>query len=80
MKKPGNSALFKAQVLGRNDASDLALLRVPDEAFWEGVEVGTPVLRSLGCGVPHVCFLNQRFRSHIHGHASTRRSAWSRRT
>lgn len=39
VKKPGNSALFKAEVLGRNDYSDLALLRVPDEAFWEGVEV-----------------------------------------
>lgn len=64
VKKPGNSALFKAEVLGRNDASDLALLRVPDEAFWEGVEVGARVLRPLGCGVLHVCFLNQRFRSH----------------
>lgn len=67
VKKPGNSALFKAEVLGRNDASDLALLRVPDEAFWEGVEVraGSFVLCVLAggwvglrCGVLHVWFSN----------------------
>jgi S1-C subfamily serine protease len=38
VKKPGNSNLFKAEVLGKSDHSDLALLRVPDEGFWEGVE------------------------------------------
>lgn len=38
VKKPGNSNLFKAEVLGKSDHSDLALLRVPDEVFWEGVE------------------------------------------
>ena len=38
VKKPGNSSLFKADVLGKSDYSDLALLRVPDDGFWEGVE------------------------------------------
>jgi len=38
VKKPGNSNLFKAEVLGKSDHSDLALLRVPDDGFWEGVE------------------------------------------
>lgn len=42
VKKPGNSALFKAEVLGKSDYSDLALIRVPDEGFWEGVEVRFP--------------------------------------
>lgn len=39
MKKPGNSSLFKAEVLCRSDYADLALLRVPDDNFWEGVKV-----------------------------------------
>lgn len=38
VKKPGNADLFKAEVLGKSDHSDLALIRVPDEVFWEGVE------------------------------------------
>jgi hypothetical protein len=33
----GNATLFKAEVLGKSDYSDLALLRVPDDGFWEGV-------------------------------------------
>jgi hypothetical protein len=54
VKKPGNSTLFKAEVLGRSDYSDLALLRVPDEGFWEGVDVSKRVracVRVLCCGV-----------------------------
>jgi hypothetical protein len=39
VKKPGNSSLFKAEVLCRSDYADLALLRVPDDNFWEGVKV-----------------------------------------
>jgi hypothetical protein len=39
VKKPGNATLFKAEVLCRSDTADLALLRVPDDSFWEGVEV-----------------------------------------
>lgn len=41
VKKPGNSSLFKAEVLCRSDYADLALLRVPDDNFWEGVKVDT---------------------------------------
>ena len=38
VKKPGNSSLFKAEVLGKSDFCDLALLRVNDDSFWQGVD------------------------------------------